>query len=213
MKKSRIAAIALVLIAATATGVFLGTGWPVSTRSTLPEIHAALFKSPRTLPQFELPSTSGNPLDNKTLSGHWSLLYFGYTHCPDICPTTLTLLAHLLQDLHGLQPEQYPTVYFISVDPKRDQLQAMSDYVKAFGSGFVGVSGPVDELRKLTSRLGVAFSYGAPGADGNYKVNHTAGVFLIGPDGHEVAVFTPPLDKTQMASDYRKIVAYGEPAH
>ncbi len=212
MKKFRTAAIALLVIVAGAVAVFLGTGWPVSTRSTPPTTHAALFKTPRALPVFELPSTSGNAFDNKTLTGHWSLLYFGYTHCPDICPTTLALLAHVLGDLHGLAPEQQPVVYFISVDPERDDLAQMSTYVSSFGAGFIGVSGPVPELRKLTGRLGVAFSHSPPGPDGGYKVNHTAGIFLIGPHGHEVAVFTPPLDRQQMVSDYRKIVAYVEPS-
>jgi protein SCO1/2 len=211
MKTSRIIAI-MVVVAAGAVGIFLGAHGLHMRRSAPPETHAALFKSPRSLPAFSLSSTAGRPLDDQTLAGHWSLLYFGYTHCPDICPTTLALLAHVVRDLRNTGSRKVPRVYFISVDPKRDTLAAMKPYAQSFDPAFVGVSGPVADLRKLTTRLGVAFTYSKPDAKGNYTVNHTAGVFLIGPDGKEVAVFTPPLHQAQMVDDLHKILAYGEPA-
>lgn len=173
-----------------------------------PKTAALLIQPARPLPAFSLSGDDGAPLTPAALAGHWSLLYFGYTHCPDVCPTTLADLSRMLAALGGLSPAEQPRVYFISVDPRRDSLALLRQYVRYFNPRFLAATAPAAALEKLTRPLGVAFSYDPPDGSGNYGVNHSAAVFLLNPRGEEAAVYTPPLVPARMAADYRAIVGY-----
>ncbi len=173
-----------------------------------PKTAALLLNPPKALPAFTLENGSDAPFVKTNLEGHWSLLYFGYTHCPDVCPTTMADLNKMMGQLKNLPAAVQPRVYFISVDPKRDTPALLKEYVHYFNSGFLGMTGAVDQLRVLTKPLGVAFSYEPQDRSGNYSVDHSAVVFLINPEGKESAIFTPPMLPERMAADYRAIVNY-----
>ena len=173
-----------------------------------PQTAALVLREPKSLPDFALTDTEGKTLDRKRLAGHWSLLYFGYTHCPDACPTTLAALDHMLARLGKLPADKRPQVYFISVDPKRDDPTLLKNYTLYFNPAFTGATGSLDALRALTAPLQVDFSYGKPDDKGNYGVDHSAQVTLVDPDTEEVALFTPPLEPSRMAADYLAILKY-----
>ena len=167
---------------------------------------ALLLHPQKSLPTFSLTADNGQPFGNAEMGGHWSLLYFGYTHCPDVCPTTLTDLNQMLGQLKDIPPDAQPRVYFISVDPKRDTPALLGKYARYFNPAFIGVTGDVEQLQVLTRFLGVAFSYDPPEQSGNYSVEHSSIVFLINPRTEETAIYTPPMNAVQMADDYRTIV-------
>jgi protein SCO1/2 len=176
-----------------------------------PKTDAFQFHPPKAMPEFSLNTAAGQAFNRAALQGHWSLLYFGYTHCPDVCPTTLTDLDHMLMQLKDLPASQQPQVYFISVDPKRDDPKLVSDYAHYFNPGFTGVTGDVAGLRALAKPLGVDFSYDPADAKGDYGVNHSALVILVDPRSEEAALFTPPLIPAHAAADFRTILAdYGD---
>jgi len=196
------------LLLALAVGV-LASYLTFSSRSTpRPQTDALLLQSPKLLPDFSLTDTGGASFARAQLMGHWSMLYFGYTHCPDACPTTLAALDRMSKLLAKIPQAKRPHVYFISVDPKRDDLQQLKSYTLYFNPGFTGATGSLESLRALTSPLGADFSYEQPDAKGNYGVIHSTMVVLVDPEAEETALYTPPLDPKHMAADYVNIIRY-----
>ncbi len=198
-----------VVAAIVAILVGLGIGYRTFGRpGSAPKTAALLLRPPKSLPAFSLVDDRGVPFTRASLGGHWSLLYFGYTHCTDICPATLADLNQMAGELADLPAAERPQVYFISLDPKRDTPALLVRYVRHFNPAFTGVTGTVADLRALTAPLGVAFSYDPPDQSGNYTVDHSSVVFLINPANREAAIYTPPMISGRMAADYRAIIKY-----
>jgi protein SCO1/2 len=195
-------------ILAIGAGLFTGHFIFQSHRPPRPQTDALMLHEANPLPEFALTDTQGKPFTKQTLTGHWSLLYFGYTHCPDACPTTLSGLDHFMSALAKSPAAPKPTVYFISVDPKRDDATLLKNYTLYFNSGFVGATGSEHALRALTAPLGVDFSYGTPDKQGNYAVDHSSFVILVDKQAEEVALFSPPLDAKRITADYLAILKY-----
>jgi Uncharacterized protein SCO1/SenC/PrrC, involved in biogenesis of respiratory and photosynthetic systems len=130
--------------------------------------------------QFRMPSTAGGVQTQADYRGDVVMLYFGYTNCPDVCPTTLAKLAGSIRQL-GPEGKKV-RVLFVTVDPKRDTLAVLKRYVDAFDpKHFVGLRPGHAELDHLVKRYRVAYSYDKPDKNGNYVVNHSAAVFIFGP--------------------------------
>jgi protein SCO1/2 len=166
-----------------------------------------LLDDGRLLPEFHLPSTRGE-FSNATLQGHWTFVLFGYTHCPDVCPTSLALLAEVTRQLQGKTVP--PQVVFVSVDAPRDSVELLKRYVPAFNPAFIGATGSDTALKALTRDLGVYFVRNVDdtpgGSSGSYSVDHTSSFFLIAPDGSLRAVFQLPQEAPQMARDTAAIM-------
>ncbi len=179
--------VAIILAIALATGVFFAI------RMNPPAEPATAFvlPAPTPLPDFSLLDQSGAPVTADSFRGHWNLVFFGFTHCPDICPATLQILATATQVLADAGHEPLPRIVLVSVDPERDTPELMGRYVDYFGSGNLGITGDLDELLKLTSALGIYFEK-QPGDDENYAVDHSAAVLLVNPDGAFHALFSGP---------------------
>ena len=161
--------------------------------------------SPIPLPDFHLRDHTGQVFDLSRLKGHWSMVFFGYTSCPDICPATLQQLAVLdstmtQQTIAGVAPQ----TVFISVDPKRDTAN-LAGYVGYFAKDFVGVSGDMTEVGKLEKGVGAWHQY-QPTAAGAYNVAHSGELFLINPQGELQARLQPPLDIPLVARQLRTLM-------
>ncbi len=173
-----------------------------------PELeHATLFEAPRALPAFSLVDQAGRPFGPDRLRGHWSLLFFGFTNCPDVCPTTLATLAAVRKSLGDPRRDDAPAVVFVSVDPGRDTPDVLGRYVEYFDPAFVGATGSREAIDALAAALGVAVIIGPPAADGSYAVDHSAAIFLVDPEARIAALFGAPHDAQAIARDYRRIVA------
>ncbi len=161
----------------------------------LPDQVMTLFPDPKPLTAFAFTDQENRVFDLSRLKGKWSFLFFGYTHCPDICPTTLAMLAHahenIVKSTLGARDVQF---VFISVDPNRDTADKLRQYVTYFDASFLGVTGDDAQLGNLAAQLGAAYQVAiTPGVE-NYPVYHTAAVFLVDPRARYHAVFAPPLD-------------------
>lgn len=130
---------------------------------------------------FSLSSTTGGTFSNADLKGTPSLVFFGYTFCPDVCPTTMAESVQWRQAL-GLKPEQLRTI-FVTVDPARDTMDALKTYLTTFDPAIIGLVGTPAQTDAAKASFGVFSENGTPDASGFYTVNHTANVFLIGADG------------------------------
>lgn len=155
---------------------------------------ATVLAEPIPLPAFELVDHTGRRFDRASLEGRWSLLFFGYSHCPDVCPFVLGQLARVRQAWPEEAPAAMPRVVFVSVDPARDPPERLADWVPFFDAGFAGVTGPADQIERLTRPLGVfhAIREQEGGATGDYLVDHAAKLWLIDPQGRFRAVLDDP---------------------
>jgi protein SCO1 len=207
---SRIQSIALaavVAIVAVAAGILVAR--TVLQRGTGAEpalVAGTLLTPPRPLPPVDLIDHEGEPFGAERLRGRWSLLFFGFTNCPDVCPVTMHVLVQVEQALADLPPALRPQVVLVSVDPERDTPAQLAAYVKGFSPSFTGVTASqevVDELARQTGVL-VAITRGE-GAD--YRVDHSASLFLIDPNGAMRALFSPPHTAKLIADDYRRLAA------
>lgn len=163
---------------------------------------ATLLPQPRPLPALALVDQDGRPYTTDSLRGHWSLLFPGFTTCPDVCPTTLSLLHRLNQALGARAPQ----VVFLSVDPERDTAQKLKDYVHYFDPAFTAVTAPEPALAGAAQALGIAYMK-VPGAtDQDYTMDHSAALILIDPDAAIAGYFMPPLDLESMKSDLAAIM-------
>jgi len=193
----------LVVCLAFAAGMWLSARQAVDGRT----VDGLLWPDPPPLRPFQLLDHAQRTLDLERLRGRWSLVFFGFTHCPDVCPTALAALATAQAELreHTLYGASGQVV-FVSVDPERDSPAALGQYVRHFSEDFVAATAPEADLKALTAALGVLFMKVAQ-ADGGYSVDHSAGIFFISPDLRLVSVLTPP----QTAADIvRRFVAVSE---
>lgn len=150
---------------------------------------------PRPLRAFTLLDSRGRRFDRADLTGHLTLMYFGYTHCTDECPDTLGLLARVQRRISHV-PLQ---VVFVSIDPRRDTPPVLAKFLRQFDPRFIGLTGPLNQIRRLTTRLGVARGEMAL-PDGGETFEHTVALFLLDARGREVAVFTPPFNGRRLAA-------------
>jgi len=158
---------------------------------------------PKGLGEFTLADADGRAFTRRELRGAPTLVFFGFTHCPDVCPATLMKLAQVRKRaaLPALR------VLFVSIDPQRDTAALLGAYVRAFDPAFVGVTGDARTLAALAARFGVAVNRVAlPGGD--YTLDHSAVVFLVDSAARVAAIFTPPFEVAPLAADLRRAAPY-----
>ena len=169
------------------------------------ELDATRFPQAREIASFSLIDHNKAVFDNSVLKDRWSFIFFGYTHCPDVCPTTLSVLNSVAQKLGDLDEDI--RFVFLSVDPERDTPEQLAQFVSYFNADFIGVTGTPEGIEQITRQLGVLHIRAQPeeGASG-YLVDHSASIFLFDPDGRYHAVFSPPLSADAIAGDFRKML-------
>lgn len=160
-----------------------------------------LLETPRDIGDFELVDHRGQPFTPASLEGQWTLIFFGFTYCPDICPTTMAFLAELVGELEGTEVADTEVV-MLSVDPARDTVEQLAAYVPYFHPDFTGVTGDFLELFRVATAMNTPFRK-VPGQDENYLVDHSANVVLINPRGDYHGFFKAPLDLAKMKVTYR----------
>lgn len=171
----------------------------------------SLVDQSRPLPSFTLTDQAGRPFTQANLADHWSFLFFGYTHCPDVCPVTLAVLNQTVGLLEQAGNVQGVQVVFVSVDPQRDTSEKLAGYVTYFDPNFIGVTGDEDALNQLTEPLGILHAKVAnPNDAANYLVDHSAVILLIDPQGRLAAVFSAPHDPQRLAHDFIQLRSYTE---
>ena len=161
----------LVWVAVVALAGTVGWIYFANQQGTVPGIVASQIGGP-----FTLTDQNGNTVTEAALKGHPSVMYFGYTYCPDVCPTTLADLTQWMGDL-GTDADKLK-VYFITVDPERDTQDVMASYMQAFDPRFIALTGTRPEIDTIVKAYHI-YAHKVPGADGSYTMDHTATVFLL----------------------------------
>ena len=155
-----------------------------------------LFDPPRDPGEFSLLDHSGKPFTETSLEGGWTLIFFGFTHCPDICPTTMAELADLKAQLVGTEAGA-TQVIMVSVDPARDTPERLAEYVPYFHPEFLGVTGDFPAILSFAQRLNAPFRKVSDPNNG-YQMEHSANVALMNPRGDYHGFFRAPLDVPKM---------------
>lgn len=168
---------------------------------------ATVFPTARALPTLGLTSQDGQALPADFLSGHWTLVFFGFTQCPDICPTTLAVLAQAGRQLADLPQAEQPRVLLVSVDPERDTPERLAAYVRFFDPAFLGATGSLESIAAAAAAFGVPYAK-VTMPEGGYTMDHGSGIFVVGPAGGIVAYLSAPHDASVIARDYRKLLAW-----
>lgn len=169
-----------------------------------------LLPQAKVIGDFSLIDHNDKPFSLSRFKNHWTFTFFGYTHCPDVCPTSMAMLAQVQRRLEENGTEELPQVVFVSVDPQRDTPASLATYVPYFHPEFLGVTGDSEEILKLTRQLGILYAKAETDNSQSYLVDHSASIILFDPDGGFRALFGPPHDPAKIASDFLAIRDYYE---
>lgn len=199
---------ALILLAAVVAALGLWLGNRYANAPAQPKLASALlYPEARKLPDFELQQADGKPLTLADWRGRWTFVYFGYTTCPDVCPTTLAELKSAWAELGKRGLRDKLRIDFISVDPERDTPDALTKYVGFFSPDFIAATGTDAELAKLTRSLGIVYSR-TKKDDGSVEVDHSGSIVIVDPQGQLVGLFRPPFAAKDLADDVTKLVSW-----
>ena len=157
---------------------------------------------------FEMADHDGNRVTETSYPDRFKLIYFGYSFCPDVCPTDLYIMGQAMAELEENAPEMADMVQpiFVTVDPGRDRPEIMKEFVANFHDRMVGLSGSAKATAEMAKAYRVYFKLNEPDADGDYLVDHSALTYLMGPDGGYRTMFRHDSDPEKMAADIQKII-------
>lgn len=199
------------ILAATVVGLAAGIGVSLQSRSDRGQDPSAvpglLWPQPRALDNFRLVDQYDTPFGLDRLKGKWSFLFFGFTHCPDVCPLTLAALAGAHRELgnHPGLADDLQTI-FVSVDPERDSREQLADYVAYFDPAFLGLTGTPEAVDDFARNLGILHvKVPGTGGAGDYTIDHSASVLLVDPAGRLVGIFSAPHDADKVVTQYQAI--------
>ena len=196
----RLTVVILVAFAALMLGLFVA----LHMKKNIHLQQGTLLEKPRPVHSFSLTGTDQKEFNNERLKGKWTMIFFGFTNCGYLCPTTMAELGKMYRLLEEKGAKNLPNVVMVSIDPKRDSLEKLTHYVKSFHPDFYGARGDDPSIKSMTEELGVAyFKVAMKNADEkNYDVEHTGTVMLFNPNGELQAFFTTPHQAELLVEDY-----------
>ena len=167
-----------------------------------PAIPGLLWPEPKALAPFDAIDHENNPFTLADLRGRWSLLFFGFTHCPDICPVTLAVMDKAHGRLEQVRDTQF---VFVSVDPGRDTSERLAQYLASFNPAFIGVGGSAEQVAGLTGQVGLPYFLDKTESKENYLIDHGGSLFMIDPLGRLVGIFSAPHEALDVTDRFNRI--------
>ena len=206
-RSARLPLTAVLLVAlAAGLGLWAGQRWFAAPREAPKLSSVLLYPQPKALPEFSLDAGDGKSLDRAALQGRWTLVFLGFTHCPDVCQTTLAQLGAAEKTWGDLPEAQRPRILFVSADPERDDAQHTTAYARHFSPTALGATADHARLEPFTNSLGmVYFKRALEGED--YTIDHSPSIAVIDPQVRMAGLIRPPLDTARIAADLRTLAA------
>lgn len=192
---------------------YLYIGPPPKSPPLPQELVGMMAGAPKEITSFQLVDQENKPFTLASLQGHWSMLFFGYAHCPDICPVAMEDLKEIFAILEKTSPNTFQAGrgIFVSVDPQRDTPEMLAGYVRFFHKKFMGITGSEEALSAFSRQMGAGYRIIPGKSADDYLVAHTSNFYLIDPLGQFVAYFSPPHDPAAIAAKWTAIrLAYGD---
>lgn len=191
-------------------GVFIAQHVHIKKKIDVAAFHGTYLENPRTVNKFSLTGTDQKPFNNQSLQGHWTVLFFGFTNCGYLCPTTMAELSKMYRILEVKGVKNLPRVVMISIDPERDNLDKLGHYVTSFHASFYGATGDDEAMKLMTREMGIAYGK-VPDRDStepqNYDIQHSGALMLFNTQGELTAFFTTPHHADLLAKDYMLLVS------
>lgn len=196
--------IAILAILALVGGYYAGN---IFQKEPVAPVLASVLTPPKEIRPFQLTGGDEQPFTLENFKGNWTLVYFGYTFCPDICPTSLTDISRVYNRLAD-KPEITKNLktLLISVDPDRDSPKRLNDYVTFFRDDFIAATGDKESIAQVAKDFSAFYKVHEPDENGNYPVDHSSIVSLVNPDGKIEAIFISVAEAPQVASDLENII-------
>ncbi|MDR3416243.1 MAG: SCO family protein [Nevskia sp.] len=192
------------LLAAFAVLFGIAAGMVLLHTDARPIRSGTLLERPRPVPDFALTGSDGKPFTKADLLGHWDVVYVGYTHCPDVCPTTLALLKAVAAGLGD--DRKRLRVVFLSIDPERDTPETLAQYTHYFNPDFLAATGSNEQLDALGSKLGFVYQKVPGETPQSYLMDHSSALILIDPKGEVAGYLTPPFKTEDLVGDLKQLV-------
>lgn len=195
-------------VIALSAGVWFGFDYNSGSQKPTAEIQGVILPSAKIIEEFNLIDNKNRLFNLQSIKNKWSILFFGYTHCPDVCPTTLNTLVQVnkLMLQKNITPPQF---VMISIDPERDTAEILDQYVAYFNEDFIAVGGELNEVQKLAANLGIYFKK-ATGASGDinaddYTMDHQTSFIVVNPEGKVAAYLMQPHDPKTVVKDFQTV--------
>jgi len=204
--------VSIIVLASVLSGALLVTAYQKASRVTPQQLrNDALFvyDDPITLNAFSLTKHTGSPFTNTSLQGSWTLAFFGYTFCPDICPITMAAIKQFYDLLEASGEGENVQVVMISVDPERDTEEVLKNYVTYFNPEFIGARGDYSDVYQLARNVNLTFAYTRVD-DENYLVNHNGEIMVMGPTGDNVGFLKAPYEPQRMLENFLALKSFSE---
>jgi len=193
----------ILAILATSAGFYISLKQAQQSQQAVSTIEGLFWPNPKQLNTFSVIDHDGNDFGLNQMNGKWSFIFFGYSHCPDVCPVTMSVMNDSYKGL--VNENDNLQVIFASVDPERDTTDKLSQYVSYFNPDFIGLGGNNKMINSLTGQIGVAYYLNNESQTDDYLVDHSASIFLIDPLGRMVGKFSPPHEKNNIIQQFTKI--------
>lgn len=208
MKNNKIIFFVVFVCAAIMSSLFIFHLRQAPVQTTLNNDYGLIFPVTREIKPFDLVSSDEKKFGIQDLYGHWTLMFFGFTHCSQICPDTLGVIGKAYPKLHAAIPNLQ--VVLISVDPARDTPDSLKQYTKTFNPDFLAATGKINEVRKLQSQLGIFAELDNTTTGTDYQIQHTPSILLINPKGQWAGLFKyglTPAQFSQAVTDSMQLLA------
>jgi len=213
MKKTHISILLIAAVLAASAGIWVGENSSDDTAVSIkPDtIQGAIYPKAKFIKEFNLINHHAEIITKQNFRNQWSLIFVGYTHCPDICPTTMAVMNQVSEFMLK-QQMQPPKIVFLSIDPERDTADILNSYVAYFNKDFIGLTGTVSEVENFSQQLNAVFRK-APGLSGeitdkDYLMDHSSALMLMNPDGNLQSILTAPHTPANMIESIIKSQAY-----
>ena len=171
-------------------------------------MEGVFWPNPKQIGQFQTIDHQGTSFGVEQLKGKWSILFFGYTYCPDVCPITMSIMSDVQARLEQAGIVDDTQLLFVTVDPLRDTADRLATYINYFDNRILGLGGTKQQVDSLVSQIGVVYLHGIPNKDGYYLVDHTSSLFLIDPDARLVSIFSTPHDAETISTRFFEIKSF-----
>ncbi|MFA6302712.1 MAG: SCO family protein [Legionella sp.] len=186
-------------------GIFIMQHVPFKKEIDASQFHGAYLAEPKAIREFNLLGIDNKPFSNAQLQGHWTIVFFGFTQCASVCPITMAELSKMYRMLENKDVKNLPQVVLISIDPDRDSLEKLEQYVHAFHPSFYAAKGDELDVQLLAREMGITFEK-VPNKNSvdprAYDVQHSGAVLVFNPEGELNALFTPPHSADLLVKDY-----------
>ena len=167
---------------------------------------SVMLPRPRALAGIEMQTTDGEDFNEASLEGGWTFAYFGFTNCPDICPTTMSVMGQAYNELSAEERPSYRGL-LVTVDPERDDAQKLASYAQAFSPSFQGVRGSIAQTAAFATQVNVAFQKLPGVGDEPYQMDHSGNLVIINPKGHYHGFIKLPHTRDKLVNTFRTLQA------